>query len=96
MPSENIFDEVLGDIKDIMLEIRAGIRKQYKNAKPFGVKQLTTKQQLEQYRASGYDIFKQIAQTEGIDKATDYRDKMERLQEQEARRFTNARPTGIS
>jgi len=93
LPNDNIFDEVLGDVKTIMLEIRSGIRKQYKNVKPFGVKQLTPKQQVEQYRASGYDIFKQIAQTEGVDKATDYRDKMERMQEQEARRFTDARPS---
>ncbi|KKL10742.1 hypothetical protein LCGC14_2552780 [marine sediment metagenome] len=92
MPNENIYDEVLGDVKDIMLEIRDGIKKQYKNVKPFGVKQLTPQQQLEQYHSSGYEIFKQIAQTEGVDKATDYRDKMERLQEQTARRFTDARP----
>ena len=88
MPEENIYNEVLGDIKVIMLEIRGSIKKM--NVKPFGVKQLTPKQQLEQYRTSGYDIFKQIAQTEGVDKATDYRDKMERMQEQTARGFTDA------
>lgn len=91
MPEENIFNEVLDDIKVIMLEIRGSIKKM--NVKPFGVKQLTPKQQVEQYRSSGYDIFKQIYQTEGEAKAVDYRDKMERLQEQEARRFTNVKPS---
>ena len=80
MPTEdNIYDEVMGEVKRIMLEIRGDLQKKYKHAKPFGMRKLTPKEQLTQYVIGGYELFKQIADTQGLGEATKYRDEMEKL-----------------
>ena len=87
MPTDdNIYDDVLGEVKRIMLEIRADVHKKYKNAKPFGVKQLTPKEQLSRYLSQGYETFKNLADTQGMDAAIKYRDEMDKLRENWAKR----------
>ena len=78
MPSENIFDEVLGDVKTIMLEIRSGIRKQYKNVKPFATKPLSIEEQIYDFQTKGFEMFKEIADKEGPQSALKWQQDMEK------------------
>ncbi|KKN06519.1 hypothetical protein LCGC14_1076490 [marine sediment metagenome] len=81
MPNENIYDEVLGDVKNIMLEIRDGIRKQYKNVKPFATKPISTEEQIYDYNTRGQEIFNQIADKEGPQTAVKWQQDMEKIVE---------------
>ena len=89
MPNDNIFDEVLGDVKTIMLEIRAGIRKQYKNVKPFGTEKVPPSKQLETYDQYLADpaLRKQVRGSLGMDEAFSYEQDMEKLSRRENARI---------
>ena len=87
MADTNVFEEVMEEIESIMLEIKVDIDKKFKYQKPFGLKKLTPRQQLEQYQSKGFDIFRQIASEQGIDEATKYRDSMEKIKTDEIRRL---------
>ena len=75
---ENIYDEVLGDIKTIMLEIRAGIKKQYKNVKPFRQEPVPMEEQIYDYKTKGFETFTQIADEQGPEVAVKWQQDIEK------------------
>ena len=87
MPTEdNIYDEVMGEIKKLMLEIRTDFQKKFKHTKPFGVEPPVPREELYEYETRGYDKFQEIANTQGLVKAVEWRDDMEKQKQRLARR----------
>ena len=87
MPTEdNIYDEVMGEIKNLMLEIKADFQKKFKHTKAFGVEQPLPKEQLYEYETRGYEKFQEIANTQGLVKAVEWRDEMEKQKQRLAQR----------
>ncbi len=87
MPEENIYNEVLGDVKNIMLEIRGSIKKM--NVKPFATKPISIEEQILDYSTRGQEIFNQIADKDGPQTAVKWQQGMEKAIE----RRSNATPT---
>ena len=86
MPTDdNIYDDVMGEIKRLMLEIKGDFQKKYKHAKPFGVEPPLPREELYEYETRGYDKFQEIANTQGLVKAVEWRDKMEKQKQRLAK-----------
>ena len=87
MPTDsNIYDDVMAEIKNLMMEIRADFQKKFKHTKPFGVEPPVPREELFEYETRGFDKFNEIANAQGVVKAVEWRDKMEKQKQRLTRR----------
>jgi len=84
---KGIFDLALDGISEIIEGVSDSLSKEFKTTNPFDKEKVSDEEQLYQYETQGYDMFKQIADSKGLEAAVMWRGDMEQLK---ARRQGNA------
>ena len=75
----SIYDEVLSGIVGIIEEVSDDIAKEFKGKAPFDREAIPEDELLYEYNTRGGQAFRQIADTQGMEAATNYIRKMEEL-----------------
>jgi len=84
---ENRLDTITDLVKDRLNSAVSEAKKQFQGTNPYRKEPISEKEQIYNYETRGYDIFKEIADTQGIEAAIIWQQKME---EMKARRMQNA------
>ena len=77
MTEPNLYDLVVDELLNMQNLVRAELRQQFGKVKPFRMTPMSSKEALYNYETQGYDIFKQIADTDGIESAVEWQTKMQ-------------------
>lgn len=76
---ENIYDLALEGISEIIEEVSESISREFKGTKPFDKEAISDEEMLYDYNTRGFEIFSQLADSQGLAQAVEYRDKMEEI-----------------
>ena len=76
---KGIFDLALDGISEIIEGVSVSLSKEFKSVNPFDKEKVSDEEQLYQYETQGYDMFKQIADSKGLEAAVMWRGDMEQL-----------------
>ena len=81
----SIFDEATDILKGRLNDAYAELKTQFKGTKPYRKEPISSDEMLLEYNMRGFEMFSQIADTQGIEAATKYRDEMEALKQKRRR-----------
>lgn len=85
MAKDNIYDGALKGILEIIEDVSDSISIEFKGVNPFDKEKISNDDMLLEYGMRGYEIFKELADTKGLDVAVKYRDDMEAMKQRRAR-----------
>lgn len=85
MAKDNIYDGALKGILEIIEDVSDSISTEFKGVNPFDKEKISNDDMLLEYGMRGYEIFKELADTKGLDVAVKYRDDMEAMKQRRAR-----------
>ena len=78
---ENLYDVAMSGIGEVIEAVSDSIASEFKGKNPFDKEPISNEDLLYDYNTRGFEIFSQIANTEGIEAAIAYRDKLENLKQ---------------
>lgn len=79
MTETSLYDDVVDELIERQRLVKAELQKRFKKTKPFRMEPVKDEDLLYDYNTKGFEIFSQLADTQGIEVAIQYRDEMERL-----------------
>ena len=79
MAKENLYDLALKDITEIVDEVSDSIANEFKKTRPFDKEPVDPNEMLLEYNMRGYQKFKEIADTEGLEAAVKWGEEIEKL-----------------
>ena len=79
MTEKNIMDLAYDILSERMNDAFGELKKEYKGKKPFGKEPVSVEEQIYDYNTRGYEIFQEIANTQGIEAAEIYRNELENM-----------------
>lgn len=77
--SKNLFDSVLDGIEEMVSEVTGSLEKEFKGSNPFDKEAMSDEDQLYMFETDGENAFRQIADTQGIEEAVGWTQKMEQI-----------------
>lgn len=77
----NIYDSALLGISDIIERVSDSLATEFKGTKPFDKEIVSDADMLYDFNTRGFEIFTELANTQGLPKAVEYRDKMLQLKQ---------------
>jgi len=86
MIREGRYDRVLGKMLNRIERVSGKLAKEFKGTKPFDKEPVSMREQIYNYETQGYDTFKVIANTQGIEAAVMWQQVMEVEKEKYTRR----------
>jgi len=75
----NRYDRIQNIMLNRIERVTDKFAKEFKGTNPFDKKPVSNDDLLLEYETKGFETFSQIADTQGLDAAVEYRDKMEQL-----------------
>ena len=77
MPQANIFDKSTDILKARIDRAKGIVTQRFKNTKPYRKEPVSVEEQLYEYNTRGFEIFQQIADSQGAEAALLWQNKME-------------------